>query len=140
MRQTFLASLARIADFDRNPFDVRPFAHEHWDNGDYVLAQVTGTPSVLYQVETCSGSMVPVKPGDQIIGALGHRQAIARALERVREGADVMPASQLMEAIELHLGKNWRAPNGFMKDGGDVEVIAFSPEPPVQPLWWKSKP
>ena len=55
--------------------------------------------------------------------------AIARALERVREGADVMPASQLMEAIELHLGKNWRAPNGFIKDGGDVEVIAFSPEP-----------
>ena len=55
--------------------------------------------------------------------------AVARALERVREGADVMPASQLMEAIELHLGKDWRAPNGFIKDGGDVEVIAFSPEP-----------
>ncbi len=55
--------------------------------------------------------------------------AVARALERVREGADVMPASQLMEAIELHLGKNWKAPNGLLNDGGDVEVIAFSPEP-----------
>jgi aarF domain-containing kinase len=55
--------------------------------------------------------------------------AIAKALERVREGADVMPASQLMEAIELHLGKNWRAPNGSIKDGGNVEVIAFSNEP-----------
>ena len=40
-----------------------------------------------------------------------------------------MPASQLMEAIELHLGKNWKAPNGSIKDGGDVEVIAFSNEP-----------
>ena len=55
--------------------------------------------------------------------------AIAKALERVREGADVMPASQLMEAIELHLGKNWRAPNGSIQDGGNVEVIAFSNEP-----------
>ena len=55
--------------------------------------------------------------------------AIAKALERVREGADVMPASQLMEAIEGHLGKDWRAPNGSIKDGGNVEVIAFSNEP-----------
>ena len=55
--------------------------------------------------------------------------AIAKALERVREGADVMPASQLMEAIEGHLGKDWSAPNGSIKDGGNVEVIAFSNEP-----------
>jgi aarF domain-containing kinase len=51
--------------------------------------------------------------------------AIAKALERVREGADVMPASQLMEAIELHLGKNWKAPNGSIKDGGDCRGDCF---------------
>ena len=55
--------------------------------------------------------------------------AIAKALERVRDGADVMPTSQLMEAIELHLGTDWRAPNGSIRDGGNVEVIAFSNEP-----------
>ena len=55
--------------------------------------------------------------------------AIARALERVREGADVMPAAQLMDALEAHLGKNWRAPNGTIKEGGNVEVLRFSSEP-----------
>ena len=55
--------------------------------------------------------------------------AIARALERVREGADVMPAGQLMGAVEAHLGKDWRAPNGSIENGGNVEVLAFSDEP-----------
>ena len=55
--------------------------------------------------------------------------AIAKALERVREGADVMPAAQLLETIERHLGKNWRAQNGLLRDGGDVEVVEFDPEP-----------
>ena len=55
--------------------------------------------------------------------------AIAKALERVREGADVMPKKQLLETIESHLGKNWRAPRGLIKDGGDVEVIDFNHEP-----------
>jgi hypothetical protein len=85
MSETFLASLARIADFHRNPFDVHPFPHEHWNNGDYVLAEVTGTPSDLYQVETCSGSMVPVKPGDQVIGALGHREATLEGVGSYRD-------------------------------------------------------
>jgi aarF domain-containing kinase len=55
--------------------------------------------------------------------------AIARALERVREGADVMPASQLNGAMETHLGKDWRAPNGLIENGGNVEVVEFSDEP-----------
>ena len=55
--------------------------------------------------------------------------AVARALERVREGADVMPAGQLMGAVEAHLGKDWRAPNGLIENGGNVEVLAFSDEP-----------
>ena len=52
--------------------------------------------------------------------------AIARALERVREGADVMPASQLNGAVEAHLGKDWRARD---RVGGNVEVVEFSDEP-----------
>ena len=34
--------------------------------------------------------------------------AIARALERVREGADVMPPAQLHAAAAAHLGERWR--------------------------------
>jgi len=73
--QTYLASLARISDFDKNPFDVHPMAKELWESGDYVLTEVRGTPSDLYMIEDCSGRMVPVEPGDQVIGALGNREA-----------------------------------------------------------------
>jgi len=75
MSQLHLASLTRIADFDKNPWSVRPFAQATWENGDYVLTEVTGKRSELYQVETCAGKMVPVEPGDQVVGALGHREA-----------------------------------------------------------------
>jgi len=71
--RTHLASLTRISDFDKNPYDVHPLAKELWECGDYVLTQVRGPPSDLYMVEDCSGKMVPVEPGDHVIGALGHR-------------------------------------------------------------------
>ena len=75
MTRAFLASLTRIADFETNPYDVRALEHSDWDNGDYVLAEVTGATSELYQVESCTGEMLPTRPGDQIIGALGIRAA-----------------------------------------------------------------
>ena len=75
MTQTFLASLTRIADFDVNPYDVRGLNMDNWNCGDYVLVEVTGLRSELYAVESCSGEMVPVQAGDQIIGALGDREA-----------------------------------------------------------------
>ena len=40
-----------------------------------------------------------------------------------------MPASQLNGAVEAHLGKDWRAPNGLIENGGNVEVVEFSDEP-----------
>lgn len=75
MTRAFLASLARIADFETNPYEVRALEHAEWGNGDYVLAEVTGATSELYQVESCTGEMLPVRPGDQIVGALGVREA-----------------------------------------------------------------
>jgi len=75
MTQTLIASIARIADFDRNPYDIRALDKTEWATGDYVLAEVYGTHSRLYAVETCNGEMVPVQPGDQVIGAFGHRAA-----------------------------------------------------------------
>ena len=43
---------------------------------------------------------------------------VQRALERVRQGADVMPADQLEKTVESHLGVGW-------KDS----VLKFDPEP-----------
>ncbi|MDH3336325.1 MAG: hypothetical protein OER22_03785 [Gammaproteobacteria bacterium] len=86
MTQTFLASLARIADFETNPYDVRALRHEDWASGDYVQAEVAGPASELYVVESCSGAMLPVRPGDEIVGALGERAA---TLEGVGSYKDV---------------------------------------------------
>ncbi len=86
MTQTFNASITRIADFDRNPYDVRLLEKSLWESGDYVRTEVTGTRTELYAIESCSGEMLPVQPGDQIIGALGHREA---TLEGVGSYLDV---------------------------------------------------
>jgi hypothetical protein len=86
MTQTFLASLARIADFDRNPYDVRALDHSQWAAGDYVTTEVAGERSDLYVIESCNGEMLPVRAGDHVIGALGHR---AGTLEGVGSYLDV---------------------------------------------------
>lgn len=86
MTQTFLASLTRIADFDRNPYEFRALDHSLWGDGDYVITEVTGERSDLYIIESCNGEMVPVKAGDQVIGALGRRAA---TLEGVGSYLDV---------------------------------------------------
>lgn len=86
MTQTFLASLTRIADFDRNPYGFRPLDRTEWDSGDYVLTEVTGERSELYIIESRKGEMLPVKGGDKVIGALGHRAA---TLEGVGSFTDV---------------------------------------------------
>jgi len=86
MTQLFIASIARIADFDRNPYDVRLLEKSLWESGDYVRTEVTGTRTELYAIESCTGEMLPVQPGDQVIGALGHREA---TLEGVGSYLDV---------------------------------------------------
>ena len=73
MTRAYLGSLARIADFDRNPYDVRALNKAKWASGDYVLAEITGPRTDLYNIESCSGEMLPVQAGDQVIGALGIR-------------------------------------------------------------------
>ncbi len=86
MTQTFNTSIARITDIDRNPYDVRLLEQSLWESGDYVRTEVTGTRTVLYAIESCTGEMLPVQPGDQVIGALGHREA---TLEGVGSYLDV---------------------------------------------------
>jgi len=86
MTQLFIASIARIADFDRNPYDVRLLEKSLWESGDYVRTEVTGTRTELYAIESCTGEMLPVQRGDQVIGALGHREA---TLEGVGSYLDV---------------------------------------------------
>lgn len=75
MSKTVFGSLARIADFDTDPYEFRALGKDAWSNGDYVEAVVSGAVSPLYNIEDVTGAMVPVQAGDRVIGALGHRAA-----------------------------------------------------------------
>jgi len=81
-------SLARIADFRSSNFAVTPLPRVDWATGDYVEAEVVGTPSVLYHVEDRSGHMVRVEPGDWVVGALGNREATLEGAGTWRAVAD----------------------------------------------------
>ncbi len=75
MSKTLLGSLCRIADLDREPYDIERLDRDQWANGDYVLGEVKGPVSKLYKVEDTTGEMIPVEPGDRVVGAFGHRAA-----------------------------------------------------------------
>lgn len=87
MTPPLLASLARIADFDRRPFDLERRDPATWATGQYVVARVTGEETALYQIEDCTGGMQRVRAGARVIGALGERAA---TLEGVGSWRDVV--------------------------------------------------
>jgi len=73
VNQMVIGSLARIADFDRVPYVVKKIDQSHWGSGDYVLGEITGSRSELYNIESCTGAMLPVDTGDCVLGAFGRR-------------------------------------------------------------------
>lgn len=99
MTRTVAASLARIADLDAAPFDVVARDRADWATGDYAVCDVVATPSSMNSVESCTGDMVVVRPGDRVIGALGDRAA---TLEGAGSWRDVRNGSmQMMTAAGL---------------------------------------
>ena len=94
MSRLLLGSLARISDLDHIPYQVRELDRSRWATGDYVVGEVTGTPSELYNIEDTTGRMIPVVPGDRAIGAFGHRAA---TLEGVGSWRDI--ANGRMDAM-----------------------------------------
>jgi hypothetical protein len=135
MTQTILASLARIADFDRNPYDIRALDKSEWAAGDYVLAEVSGERSILYSVETCNGDMVPVQPRDQVIGVFGHREG---TLEGVGSYLDVndgelhaLTSAGLLGAftsfsILLPRPMSLKYRGHLIRDGGKITMSQFA--------------
>ncbi|NCF24567.1 MAG: hypothetical protein GWP60_08515 [Gammaproteobacteria bacterium] len=75
MNKRVLGSLARIADFDTRPFEMQAIPRSDWQTGDFVRGIVTGEPTRLYHIECTTGEMIAVDPGDEVIGAFGHRAA-----------------------------------------------------------------
>ena len=75
MNKRVLGSLARIADFDTRPLEMQAIPRSDWQTGDFVRGIVTGEPTRLYHIECTTGEMIAVDPGDEVIGAFGHRAA-----------------------------------------------------------------
>ncbi len=68
-------SVARISDLIRVPYAIEGLPKGEWATGDYVECRICGEPSELYRIEDTLGDMLPVSPGDTIVGALGEREA-----------------------------------------------------------------
>lgn len=70
-----LTSLTRISDLATRAYDIAAIDRDHWDSGDYVAGEITGTSHRVYGLELASGRMVQALPGDRVIGAFGNRAA-----------------------------------------------------------------
>ena len=80
MIHPFLASVTRISDLTPANFTSTPLAREHWDTGDYVVAQVQDTRGHLCALELPAGRMIEVMEGDLVVGAFGTRVATLEAV------------------------------------------------------------
>jgi hypothetical protein len=68
-------SVTRIADLHRTTFDVTELPRDQWADGDYIVANVTGKPSLLYKFELTNGRMAETMEGTPAVGAFGKRAA-----------------------------------------------------------------
>lgn len=75
MTRQLYASVARISDLQDQPWKREPLTPADWETGDYVVGEVTGTPTDLYRIEATDGEMLTAEPGDVVVGALGERAA-----------------------------------------------------------------
>lgn len=82
MTGTILSSLTRISDLESSGFDTRRRPRAQWAGGDYVVGEVSGTPSRLYRIERPSGRMEHVLSGDHVVGAFGNRAATLEGVGR----------------------------------------------------------
>jgi len=80
MPPPFLTSVTRITDFASGPPEPLPRPRPDWKTGDYVLAEVIESGAVPFEIESATGRMVEVLPGDVIVGALGRRTATLEAV------------------------------------------------------------
>jgi hypothetical protein len=75
-----LASLCRISNLDRTPFDIARIPQDRWDTGDYVMGEITASPGANYGIELATGRMFGAMPGNRVIGAFGNRSATLEAV------------------------------------------------------------
>lgn len=108
----YLASLARIADFESTDFEVEPQPRDTWGRGDYVVGEIVWTPRYATKIESIDGRDVEVVEGDMVIGALGVRAATLGAVGDWKEiGPDgVMEALTAAGLFGRSTSVGWNTP------------------------------
>lgn len=97
MRHVF-ASLTRIADLPDERLEGIPVPRDEWATGDYVVAEIVGRHSQLFQVEMRSGRISEVYAGDLLVGALGRRAATLEVVGDWRRVGDDLKMHSLTAA------------------------------------------
>ncbi len=84
------ASIARIADFEHPQFE--PLPRDRWRTGDYIVARTLDTHGGWMKLESRTGRMIGFSAGDEVLGALGDREA---TLELTGTWRDIGPDGRL---------------------------------------------
>jgi hypothetical protein len=97
-KKILAGSVARIAGFDSEPPAIESLPREDWATGDYVVGEVLDSGELPCRIETASGRIARIAPGDLALGALGVRAATLEAVGHWREIGSDMVMQQLSAA------------------------------------------
>jgi hypothetical protein len=78
-RNILYTSLTRISPLSKIEYSVKRLSRDRWENGDYILAEVTRPGGESIMTELQNGRMTKVMNGDCLVGALGIRHATLEA-------------------------------------------------------------
>jgi molybdopterin-guanine dinucleotide biosynthesis protein len=92
------SSVTRITQLEERIESVEQLPRGEWDTGDFVAATVLERPGAAFTVETRSGRMAEVIPGDVVVGALGARFATLEAVGDWRDVGDDLRIDALTRA------------------------------------------
>ena len=81
-------SVTRIADLERQSYEIESRPTSQWETGDYVFARVTQRPNPGVRVENPQGRRVELMEGETIVGALGTRRATRELVGSWRDVGD----------------------------------------------------
>lgn len=131
-----VGSVARIADFDHRLPQAAPLSRELWATGDFVVAEVLDSGELPCRVETASGRIARIAPGDLVLGALGVRAATLEAVGDWREIGPDDIMQQLTAACVFgsctslsawtHPLADLRYRGHAMRDGGKLTMGGFT--------------
>ena len=137
-------SVTRIADFETETPSCEPLGRESWATGDYIAAEVLETGELPCRVETASGRIARIAPGDVVLGALGTRAATLEAVGDWRGIGEDGVMQQLSAACVLgrcssisqwaHPLADLRYRGHALRDGQKLTMRGFVADQPPSPL------